>query len=362
VNVTPNYAPAITATHGAGALLWDAAGKRYLDFATGIGVNALGHCHPRVVAAIVAQAQRLAHTSNLVGHRGYTDLCARLCELTFGEQVFLQNSGTEAVEAALKLARRATGKPRFVATHGAFHGRTLGALSVTGQASYREGFGPFLDEVTFVPFNDSTLSLGPDVAAFVVEPIQGNGGVVLPEPGYLRAVRAACDRSGALLIVDEVQTGLGRTGSWFAYEQEGVVPDILALAKALGGGLPLGALVTRADVGRAFAAGSHGTTFGGNAIACAAGLATLDVLRDEGLPERARVLGGEFLRRFPRARGRGLMLGLDTPGRAKTLLQACRERGLLVTACGNDVIRLLPPLNIPNDLFAEGMAILGEVL
>lgn len=379
--MTPNYAPgSFILQRGEGSWAWDAEGKRYLDFSSGIGVNALGHAHPEVVEAITQQAARLCHTSNQFHHAGYIQLCQRLTELSFGEQVFLTNSGTEAMEAALKLSRRyffrrGEERPRFIATHGSFHGRTLGAVSVTGQPTYHEGFGPLLQSVTFVPYGDVDAlreALDPTVAAVILEPIQGNSGVRPAPEGYLPQVAAACASTGTLLIFDEIQTGVARTGRWFSHQHHGVTPQLMTCAKALGGGLPLGALVTTAEVGSAFTLGSHGSTFGGNPVACAAGLATLHIIERDGLVERAQQLGELFLGRLrevaarhpaiTEVRGRGLMIGVELKVAAKEARARCTQEGLLVTAAGEKVLRLLPPLNTNQEEIEQAVAMLERAI
>lgn len=380
-HLVPSYqAPPFIADHGKGAQLWDMAGRRYLDFAGGMGVNALGHAHPDVVAAITKQAAALCHTSNAYFHAPHIALSEKLAQLSFGQRVFLCNSGTEAIEAALKLARRfffdkGAPRPRFVATLNGFHGRTMGALSVTGQETYRKGFAPLVESVEFVPYNDSApavQAITKDTAAFIMELVQGNGGVVLPPPGYLRAVHAACQAQGALLIVDEIQTGIGRTGKWFAYEHEGVVPDIMCLAKALGGGLPLGAMVTTDALGQVFQPGVHGTTFGGNAVACAAGLATMHVIERDNLLAHATKMGALYMemlrtlqkrhKRIVEVRGRGLLIGIQLSEPVKPAQAVCREKGLLTTAAGPNVIRLFPPLNVTHGELEESISLLDAAL
>lgn len=365
--------PAVIAERGAGAWLWDLEGRTYLDFSGGIGVNVIGHAHPEVVAAISAQAQRFCHTSNGLFHAGAIMMSQRLGQLwpKVGDepQTFLCNSGTEAVEAALKLARRYcfdqdAPRGKFVAMHHGFHGRTMGALSVTGQNSYRKGFEPLVPDVDFVPFDDIdslTQVVTPQTAAVIVEPIQGNGGVRMPSAGYLKAVRELCDATGALLIIDEVQTGIGRTGRFFGIEHEDVVPDILCLAKALGGGLPLGAIVAPKSLMTSFIPGAHGSTFGGNPVACAAGLATLDVIEREGLLPRAQSVGDAWRRSLQdlpqvrHVRGRGFIAGLVCAKPAKAIQAACLSHGLLVTTAGADVVRLFPPLNASESDLGEGI-------
>jgi acetylornithine/N-succinyldiaminopimelate aminotransferase len=382
-HMTPNYAPApLVAERGEGVWLWDVEGRRYLDFSGGIGVNALGHAHPEVAEAIAAQAKRLTHVSNLYHHKGYIEVCERLARVSFGKRTYLANSGTEAVEAALKLARRyfhTRGQPErigFVAAQGSFHGRTLGALSTTGQASYHAGFGPMLADVTMIPFGDldaAAKALGPKTAALIVEPIQGNSGVRLPPDGYLAGLRALCDRAGCLLIFDEVQTGMGRTGKFWAYQHDGVEPHILTVAKAIGGGLPLGAMITGDGIAQALGPGSHGSTFGGNPVACAAAIATLDIMERDGLVERAARLGELFRDRLaalarekPKGltalRCRGLMLGVVVKEPAKVVRERCREHGLLVTTAADDVIRMLPPLILEEKHIDEAVRLLGAAL
>ncbi len=360
----PIYAqPPLVVSHGRGSLLWDTDGREYLDYSGGIGVNVLGHAHPAVVAAIAAQAARTIHTSNGLHHPGAIEMATRLGTLCALHKVFLCNSGCEAVEAALKLARRVffdRGQPRskFVAVHGGFHGRTLGALSVTGQPTYQEGFSPLLQSVQFVPYNNVTAlqeALDAQTAAFIVEPVLGNGGVVAPDPGYLAAARRLCDDVGALLIVDEVQTGIGRTGHWLAHSSEQLQPDIVCLAKAVGGGLPLGAILANEAHSAAFAQGVHGSTFGGSPLACAAGLATMQEISQKNLLAHATTLGQTFRgmlldlqKRRPdilEVRGRGLLIGLRYRSPAKPLAIRCRTLGLLSTLAGSHVLRFFPPLN-----------------
>ncbi len=373
------YAPApFVIDRGEGMYLWDLDGTRYLDFTSGIGVNAVGHCHPEVVEAIREQAGRYCHTANLLYHAGHIEMCERLCELSFGDRVFLTNSGVEAGEAALKLARRYAFKrgetrPTFVATHGSFHGRSIATLSVTGQESYREGYGPLLPDVTLVPFADvEALRAVVDgrTAAVILEPIQGNSGIKVAPDDYLRGVREICDAAGCLLIFDEIQSGVGRSGKWWAHEHAGVTPDIMMVAKGVGGGLPLGAMVTSEVVGAAFTPGSHGTTFGGNPVCCAAGLACLRIIERDDLLGRATRLG-ERLRaglralehpRIREVRGRGLMVGVEIDGAAKDVRSRLRERNLLTTLGGPSVIRLLPPLIVEEAHIDEAVAMIGAAL
>jgi len=292
--VMPTYTrQKVVFVRGRGVVLYDSHGREYVDFVAGVAVNCLGHCHPKVVEAICSQARELIHTSNLYYIKPQVELAERLCEISGMEKVFFCNSGTEAVEAAIKLARKTTRRTRFVACEHSFHGRTMGALSITHKESVRKPFEPLLD-ATFVPYGDEeTLKseVGKDVAAFVVEPIQGEGGVNVPPKEYLKTARDVCDDSGAILIFDEVQSGMGRTGRWFAKEHFGVEPDVMTLGKAIGGGLPLGAtLSTRIS----FETGEHGSTFGGGFIPCRAGLAVIDAIEEGNLIKHCEEIGEYF--------------------------------------------------------------------
>lgn len=360
---------------GEGPWVWDRSGRRYLDLIGGIAVCALGHCHPEVVGAVRDQAMRLLHASNLFWLEPQVELARALVERAFPGRVFFCNSGAEAVEAALKLARRwgnARGRVELVAALGSFHGRTLGALSVTGQERLREGFGPLLPGVRFVPFGDEAAleeAISERTCALILEPVQGEAGVRVPPAGYLRAARRLCDRWGALLILDEVQTGMGRSGAWFCHQRFGVRPDLMCLAKALGGGLPLGALLVREELAEWLPPGSHASTFGGNPVSCAAGLATLRVIEREGLLARCRELGDwlrEELSGLPgpvrEARGMGLLLGLELERGAERVVDACRERGLLLNLTAGSVIRLAPPLNVRREELSWALEVLEEEL
>jgi acetylornithine/N-succinyldiaminopimelate aminotransferase len=358
--------PPLQLVSGEGCHVVDSDGRRYLDFLAGIAVNALGHAHPAFVEAVSRQAATLAHVSNLFATEPQIRLAERLQSLTgAGEQgrVYLANSGTEANEAALKLARR-TGRPRILSLEGSFHGRTLGALSVTGKAALRDPFEPLLPGVEFL---DSTVealeaAIGDDVAALIVEPIKGEAGVVELPAGYLAAAREITARHGALLILDEIQTGVARTGEWFHFQSEGIVPDAITLAKGLGGGVPIGAMITFGAASDLITVGQHGSTFGGNALASAAALAVLDTVESEGLVANAR-LRGEQLRAGIRAigsplvgelRGRGLLVGVAlTAPVAPAVLAAAREAGLIVNAPNDRTIRLAPPLIIGDAEIAE---------
>jgi acetylornithine/N-succinyldiaminopimelate aminotransferase len=365
---------------GQGCTVWDADDRRYLDFFAGVAVNSLGHCHPAVVEAIRCQAGQLLHVSNHYHTALEGELAALLCEHSFAERVFLCNSGTEAVEAAMKLARRwgaerGGGRYEIVATHGSFHGRTFGALTATGQEKYHRGFLPLLPGVRLVPYDDLAAmeaAVRPETVAIMVEPIQGEGGVVVPRPGYLRGLRALADRRDLLLLFDEIQTGMGRTGTLFAYEQSGAVPDVMALAKALGGGIPIGALCATERVAAAFTPGAHGTTFGGNPLVCAAAIAALRTIAGPHLLAHVASVGGrlrEGLERLARrhrgveqVRGTGLMLGLVLDRPAGDVVARCLDDGLLINCTAERVLRLTPPLIVTADEVDEATDILDRAL
>jgi predicted acetylornithine/succinylornithine family transaminase len=357
----PVYDRDLVVVRGKGSWLFDAAGNRYLDFAAGVGVNGLGYGDPEVTRAIRKQARRLVHASNLYLSPPVQELAERLAALAFPSKVFFTNSGTEAVEGAIKFARkvgREAGRTELIAFERSFHGRTLGALSLTWTAKYREPFEPLVPGVSFLPWQDlqaAEHAIGPRTAAVFIEPIQGEGGVRPASPAFLVALRELCRQRGALLVCEEVQCGLGRTGRLFAYEHAGITPDILTLAKPLGGGLPLGAILLRADLAGALAPGDHGSTFGGNPVAAAASLAVLDRLARKGFVEKVRAKGewltAELLalkERHPRAiadvRGLGLMIGVEFHGPAGDVLKGLRAEGILATKAGDRVLRLLPPL------------------
>ncbi|MFF9606555.1 acetylornithine transaminase [Streptomyces sp. NPDC014684] len=358
-----NYGtPRLPLVRGAGARLWDADGKEYLDFVGGIAVNALGHAHPAVVEAVSRQIGSLGHVSNLFVAEPPVALAERLLQL-FGRdgRVYFCNSGAEANEGAFKIGRL-TGRTHMVATQGGFHGRTMGALALTGQPGKQQPFLPLPGDVTHVPYGDAqalAAAVTEETALVIIEPIQGENGVVVPPAGYLKAARAITAATGALLVLDEVQTGVGRTGDWFAYQaHEGVLPDVVTLAKGLGGGLPLGATVAFGRAAELLRPGQHGTTFGGNPVACAAGLAVLDTIADEGLLADVK-RQGEKLRDgieslghplVDHVRGAGLLLGIVLTGpHAPQVQQAAQEAGFLVNAPAPDVVRLMPPLNLRDD-------------
>ncbi|MCX4452853.1 acetylornithine transaminase [Streptomyces sp. NBC_01340] len=358
-----NYGtPRLPLVRGEGTRLWDADGKEYLDFVGGIAVNALGHAHPAIVEAVSRQIASLGHVSNLFVAEPPVALAEKLLQL-FGREgrVYFCNSGAEANEGAFKIGRL-TGRRHMVATHGGFHGRTMGALAFTGQPGKQEPFLPLPGDVTHVPYGDAqalAAAVTEDTALVIIEPIQGENGVVVPPPGYLKAARAITAATGSLLVLDEVQTGIGRTGPWFAYQDhEGVLPDVVTLAKGLGGGLPLGATVAFGRAAELLKPGHHGSTFGGNPVVCAAGLAVLDTIASEGLLENVKA-ASEKLRGgieslghplIDHVRGAGLLLGIVlTEPLAPQVQQAAQDAGLLVNAPAPDVVRLMPPLNLSDD-------------
>jgi acetylornithine/N-succinyldiaminopimelate aminotransferase len=351
--------PPVALARGSGCVVWDVDGNSYLDLVAGMAVSALGHAHPAIVEAVSGQAGRLAHISNLYLHEPQVRLAERLIGLLgAGGRVFFTNSGAEANEAAIKLVRRRQGaaRPVFVAAEHSFHGRTMGALALTGKSSIRDPFAPFGLDVRFVPYGDAgalRAAVGEDCAAVFLEPCQGEAGVVPAPDGYLRAARAACDGAGALLVIDEVQSGIGRTGAWFAHQREGIVPDVVTLAKGLGGGLPIGACIGIGACGSALGKGDHGSTFAGNPIACAAALAVLGTIERDGLLGNATEVG-ERMAAAVLAAGHPLVTGVRGSGlwRAITLAApaaaaveaAARHSGFLVNAVQPDAIRLAPPL------------------
>lgn len=350
---------------GEGARLWDAAGKEYLDFLAGIAVVPLGHCHPKVTQAVARQASTLVHTSNIFYIEPQVKLAEKLSELSGGMRAFFCNSGAEANEAAIKMARKFhqnNGSARFeiISAEDGFHGRTLGSLAATGQPKYHEGFGPMPEGFRYVPQNDVDAlraAINENTAAVILEPIQGESGIRPATDEYLRAAREICDESGVLLIMDEVQSGMGRTGKFFAHEWSGIKPDIITLAKGLGNGVPIGALLARDEVASAFVPGTHGCTFGGNFLSCAAALASIEVLFEERLMSNALQQGEYFARRLrewsaphdliEEVRGRGLMVSAELKQPiARKLLMNALENGLVLNAVGDNVLRFLPPLCI----------------
>ncbi|MFE5034093.1 MULTISPECIES: acetylornithine transaminase [unclassified Streptomyces] len=355
-----NYGtPRLPLVRGEGVRVWDTEGHEYLDFVGGIATNALGHAHPAIVEAVSRQIASLGHISNFFMAEPTVTLAERLLQL-FGREgrVFFCNSGAEANEAAFKIGRL-TGRTHMVATDGGFHGRTMGALALTGQPAKQDPFRPLPADVTHVPYGDAqalAAAVTEETALVVIEPVQGENGVVVPPAGYLKAARAITAATGALLVLDEVQTGIGRTGTWFEYQaHEGVLPDVVTLAKQLGGGLPLGATVAFGRAAELLQPGHHGTTFGGNPVACAAGLAVLDTIENEGLLENVKRQSGRLRdgieglghRLIDYVRGAGLLLGIVlTEPLAAQVQQAAQEAGFLVNAPAPDVVRLMPPLNL----------------
>jgi predicted acetylornithine/succinylornithine family transaminase len=357
----------VALAEGRGSRVKDADGREYVDLTAGWGVCCIGHCHPDLVQAIADQAGRLMQTTNLFYTLPQLDLIERLSALTAGalSRVFLVNSGTEAIEGVLKLAHRATGRTKFVSTQNSFHGRTLGALQVIGQAKHRDPYQALLRDPAIVPYDDlgaAKSAIDEETAAFIVEPVQGEGGVNVPAAGYLAGLRELCRAKGALLILDEIQTGVGRTGRWFAYEHAGVVPDVMALGKGLGGGFPLGAFLCTEAVAKTVSVGDHGGTYVGNPLASAAGSAVLRVIERDGLVARAAELGARLGARLAAfaaehsgeclgARGRGLLQGLVLADaeRAATLSKRALGRGVLVNVTAGRVIRFFPALNVPEE-------------
>jgi predicted acetylornithine/succinylornithine family transaminase len=371
----------IALVRGKGTRVWDANGKEYLDFLAGIAVNSLGHCHPAVVRAILQQARKLLHVSNLYHIRPQSELARELCHRSFADRVFFCNSGAEANEAALKLARRyggehLGGRYEILSAQNSFHGRTLATLTATGQEKVRAGYDPLPAGFRQIPFNN--LRAAEDAidaqktVGILVEPIQAEGGIIVADEYYLHGLRELCDRRGLLLIFDEVQTGMGRTGKLFAYEHFGVTPDIMTLAKALGGGLPLGAMLAREAVANSFKPGSHASTFGGNPLACSAGLAVMKtllsggVLRNCAKMSKLLIAGLERLcERVPFARGvrgKGLLLGLELDIDGTKIVDECMQEGLLLNCTASKVLRFAPPLTITAKEIDRGLAVLEKVL
>ncbi len=379
----------VVLARGHGSELFDADGARYLDMTAGIAVCGLGHSHPALARVVAEQAAALLHTSNLYYNEQQILAAAAIVERSFADRVFFCNSGGEANEAALKLARRyqsvVVGAPErtlLVATHGSFHGRTFATLAVTGQEKYRANFGPLVEPVMLVPFGDldaaGKVLSERRACAFLVEPIQAEGGIIVPPDGYLAGLRALCDETGTLLIFDEVQTGIGRTGRWFGHEWEGVTPDAMTLAKALGGGVPVGALACteKAAQGLTYIEGDavpHASTFGGNPLACAAARCVLETIEAEGLLDNCVQVGEHLHRQLERVaasrrdtceqpRGRGLLRGLPIKTPAAPVVSRCRERGVLLSVAGANVIRFAPALNVTARDIDEAVAVLDEVL
>ena len=356
-----NYGvPEVSLVKGSGAQVWDADGKEYLDFLGGIATNILGHAHPVLIEAISAQAKELSHVSNLYSHPRVLELAEKLVQLTgrSDSKVFFANSGAEANEAAIKLSRL-TGRKKIISTLGSFHGRTIGALSITGQIAKRKAFLPLLSDVKFIAYNDIAAAkkvIRKNVAMIIVEPIQGENGVVVPDLGYLKELRSLTTKHGVLLAFDCVQTGMGRTGQWFGYENENIVPDIITLAKGLGGGLPLGAMIAIGDCATLFEPGSHGSTFGGSPIACASALASIKFLEDEKILDRVKQIELSLKLEISKnpivetVRGSGLLIGivLKEPI-AKKYVGDLQKLGILANATSEKVIRIAPPLIVSDN-------------
>jgi acetylornithine/N-succinyldiaminopimelate aminotransferase len=344
---------------GKGAIAQDIYGKEYIDCVAGIAVNNVGHCHPTVVRAIQEQAEKLMHVSNLYYTEIQAELAEALVSITGMERVFFCNSGAEAMEAAMKLARLVSGKSAFVAAEHSFHGRTIGALSVTYNSIYREPFmPPVSSETVFVPYSNADAvrnAITDKTAAVILEPIQGEGGVNVPDPEYLKEVREICDETKTLLIFDEVQTGFGRTGTWFCKEHFGAEPDIMCMAKAMGGGFPMGAIAAREGI--SFGRGQHASTFGGNPLACAAALASIEAIKEEGLLKRSKEIGTYFMEKLRvmhrddivEVRGKGLMIGVEIKYPCSKFVDFAREQGVLLNCTSESVLRLVPPLVITKE-------------
>jgi acetylornithine/N-succinyldiaminopimelate aminotransferase len=366
---------------GAGCRVWDDTGKEYLDFVAGLAVCNLGHAHPEVAKAAAAQLTQLVHVSNIYYTTPMVELAELLVRLSFADRVFFANSGAEANEGAIKLCRRYSrekcgpGRHRIISMENSFHGRTLGTLSATGQEKFHKGFEPLLEGFKFVPFNDLgalAATVDDSVCAVLLEPIQGEGGVCLPDADYLKGVRQLCDEKKLLLVLDEIQCGLGRTGRLFAYEHYGIKPDVMTLAKALAGGLPMGALLATEEVAAAFVPGNHASTFGAGPVLAAAAKVAVRLLSEEKLLAGVRAKGDyvqkallQLQTKFPvikEVRGLGLMWGLELEKEGAPVVSACMERGLLLNCTQGNVIRLLPPLIVEKDQLDRGLGILEEAL
>lgn len=367
-----NYGePTLELVSGKGVVVNDSNGESYLDFLAGIATNVLGHAHPAVVKAVSKQIATLGHVSNFYAHPNVLNLASKLVSMTGDKRarVFFCNSGAEANEAALKLSRK-TGRTRIVATKESFHGRTLGALSLTGQPAKRDPFKPLIKGITHVAYGDMGAMLkkvSKKTAMVIVEPIMGEAGVIVPPHGYLQALRELCDETGALLVFDCVQTGMGRTGDWFGYEYSGVSPDVITLAKGLGGGLPLGAMIALGDAASLFVPGDHGSTFGGNPVATAAGLAVIETIEKRDLLQRVSSIGVELMAELAlmdgvkEVRGAGLLIGVEfTEPIAKTVTKYCEKLGVLVNANSEKVIRIAPPLIVTDREISKFIKVFAE--
>ncbi len=378
--VVPNYIRnAVVLTRGKGMYLWDSEGKRYLDLFSGWAVSNLGHCHPRVTSAISRQAKTLVHAPNIFYTEPQGALAKLISDSSFGGMCFFCNSGAEANEAAIKLARihySPQERYKIITMHNSFHGRTMAALAATAQPKYHKGFSPMLEGFTFVPFDDLDAvkeAVDDKTCAVMLEPIQGEGGINIASQEYLKGLRRLCDEHRLLLILDEVQCGMGRTGKYFAYQHYGITPDIMTLAKSLGNGTAIGAMTARAELAKSLVPGSHATTFGGNPLACAAGVAVFDTIRIEGLLENCSEMGAYSMERLnslaerfgdlvKEVRGVGLMIGVELKKEGMTVVKRCMEKGLLLNCTQEKVLRFMPPLNVGKKHIDEGIAILEGVL
>ena len=350
----------IALVRGNGAVVWDSNGKEYIDCVAGIAVNNIGHCHPAIIEAVSKQATELIHVSNLYYNKQQSDLAAQLVPRTGMDRVFFCNSGTESIEGALKLARRATARTDFIAAEHSFHGRTMGSLSVTHKSQYRTPFEPLIKNVDFIPFNDIESlkeTISQNTAAVLLEPIQGEGGIRIPDNEYLKGVRDICDDNNTLLIFDEVQTGFGRTGRWFGWEHSGVKPDIMTLAKALAGGLPMGAMLAIEEIASKMQKGDHAATFGGGPLVCAAAIASLNVIENEKLVERSARMGSYIIDSLENLkldnvleiRGKGLMIGIELRIKCGHVVDYARNNGVLLNCTSDSVLRFVPPLMITKE-------------
>ncbi|MEQ8210203.1 MAG: aspartate aminotransferase family protein [Lacipirellulaceae bacterium] len=376
--VVPNYRRfPVTLTRGEGSYVWDDQGKRYLDFFPGWGCNLLGHCPPKVVEAVQKQAAELIHVPNTWHIEAQGRWAKLLSDHSFGGKAFFCNSGAEANEAAIKLARLHTpaGKYKIITFEGGFHGRTFGAVSATAQPKYHEDIGPMAAGFVYAPFGDlerAAAKIDDETAAILVEPIQGEGGIRLPPEGFLQGLRDLADEHDLLLMFDEVQAGCGRTGEWFAYQNFGVTPDVMTLAKSLCGGVAGGAMLTTAEIAPSLRPGMHAATFGGNPLAAVAGIATLETIEQDGLLERAKTLGAQFeeklsplveaLPHVSELRVCGLMIGIELAVDATPVVQACMDRQLLINVTQGNVVRLLPAMTLTDELLNEGCEILADAL
>jgi acetylornithine/N-succinyldiaminopimelate aminotransferase len=366
-------------SHGEGSWVWDMNGEKYLDFLSGIAVNALGHADKRIAGAIAAQAAKLVHCSSLFYTEEQSNLVKKLTQISGFPRVFLCNSGAEANEGAIKLARKYAyrnydNKFKIISAANSFHGRTLATLTATGTPKYHEGYAPLPTGFIYVPFGDAAAleaAMVPEVAAVILEPVQGEGGINVPPPGYLQAVRELCDKHEAMLIFDEIQTGMGRTGAWFAFEHEDVRPDIMTVAKALGGGYPISAILATEQAAKGFSYGDHGTTFGGSPLASAVALAVIEAIESGHLIDNAKKCGAYFKKKlallaekYPDVikdvRGEGLLLGLELKGHSRWLVDACLAKKVILNSTAGNVVRILPPLNVKKSEIDVALAAMDE--